>query len=113
MIRNGLNIPIAEVDGLVAALPGRRAVRGLRRRPTTRPASGSPWRCACATGAALDVRRDGRRAWWPPALAKWKIPEELVVWDEPFPETASGKVQRNLLEERGAGRPRTLAPRLR
>ena len=45
--------------------------------------------------------------------AKWKIPEELVVWDEPFPETASGKVQRNLLDERGAGRPRTLAPRLR
>ena len=39
-------------------------------------------------------------------VAKWKIPEELVVWDEPLPETASGKVQRNLLDERGAGRPR-------
>jgi acyl-CoA synthetase (AMP-forming)/AMP-acid ligase II len=46
-------------------------------------------------------------------VAKWKIPEELVVWDEPFPETASGKVQRTLLDERGAGRPRALAPRLR
>ncbi len=45
-------------------------------------------------------------------LAKWKIPEELVVWDEPFPETASGKVQRNLLDERGAGFDRVLAARL-
>ncbi len=33
--------------------------------------------------------------------AKWKIPEELVIWDEPFPETASGKVQRQ--PARGAG----------
>ena len=46
-------------------------------------------------------------------LAKWKIPEELVVWDEALPETASGKVQRNQLDEGGAGRPRALASRLR
>ena len=45
-------------------------------------------------------------------LAKWKIPEELVIWDEAFPETPSGKVQRALLEEGGAGRPRTVARRL-
>jgi hypothetical protein len=35
-----------------------------------------------------------------------------VVWDDLFPETASGKVQRTLLEERGAGRPRSVAARL-
>jgi non-ribosomal peptide synthetase component E (peptide arylation enzyme) len=46
-------------------------------------------------------------------LAKWKIPEELVVWNDVFPETASGKVQRTLLEGGGAGRPRTVARRLR
>src|SRR5262249_34098048 len=46
-------------------------------------------------------------------LAKWKIPEELVVWDTAFPETASGKVQRNLLDEQGADRPRSVAARLR
>jgi acyl-CoA synthetase (AMP-forming)/AMP-acid ligase II len=45
--------------------------------------------------------------------AKWKIPEELVLWDDEFPMTASGKVQRNQLEELGAGRPREVAARLR
>jgi acyl-coenzyme A synthetase/AMP-(fatty) acid ligase len=45
--------------------------------------------------------------------AKWKIPEELVLWDESFPETASGKVQRSLLEAGGEGRPRRVAARLR
>jgi acyl-CoA synthetase (AMP-forming)/AMP-acid ligase II len=111
VIRNGLNIPIAEVDGLVAALPGvvhcagygvsddttgERLVMAVRLRP----------------GAELPFESmvDGLIE---AGAAKWKIPEELVVWDEPFPETASGKVQRPLLDERGAGRPRTVAPRLR
>ena len=78
--------------------------------PTTRPASGWRWPSASQPGAALtfDAMVDGLVA---AGAAKWKIPEELVVWDEPFPETASGKVQRNLLEERGAGRPAApLAP---
>jgi len=46
-------------------------------------------------------------------LATWKLPEELVVWDEPFPENAAGKVLRDRLADGGAGRPRWLAPRLR
>ncbi len=111
VIRNGLNIPIAEVDGLIAALPGvvhcagygvsddttgERLVMAVRLRP--------------GTDLPFESMVDGLVA---AGVAKWKIPEELVVWDEAFPETASGKVQRNLLDERGVDRPRTLAPRLR
>jgi len=110
VIRNGLNIPISEVDGAVAALPGVVQCAGYG---VQDPVVGE--RLAMAVrlrdGARLefDAMVDGLVV---AGLAKWKIPEELVVWDEPLPETASGKVQRNQLEEAGVGRPRTLAPRL-
>ena len=60
------------------------------------------WPCGCATAHRSSSTR-WSTAWSRAGLAKWKIPEELVVWDEPLPETASGKVQRNQLEERGDG----------
>jgi acyl-CoA synthetase (AMP-forming)/AMP-acid ligase II len=111
VIRNGMNIPIGEVDGMVAALP---AVVQCAGYGVTDAATGERLAMAVRlrTGATLtfDTMVDGLVA---AGAAKWKIPEELVVWDDPFPETASGKVQRNLLEERGASRPRSLAPRLR
>jgi len=111
VIRNGLNIPIAEVDGMVAALPGVVQCAGYG---VDDDATGE--RLAMAVrmreGATLefDAMVDALVA---AGLAKWKIPEELVVWDEALPETASGKVQRNQLDEGGAGRPRALASRLR
>jgi acyl-CoA synthetase (AMP-forming)/AMP-acid ligase II len=111
VIRNGLNIPISEVDGAVAALPGVVQCAGYG---VQDPATGE--RLAMAVrmrdGASLDFDAmvDALTA---AGLAKWKIPEELVVWNDVFPETASGKVQRTLLEEGGAGRPRTVARRLR
>jgi non-ribosomal peptide synthetase component E (peptide arylation enzyme) len=46
-------------------------------------------------------------------LATWKLPEEIVLWDEPFPENATGKVLRNRLEAESVGRPRLVAQRLR
>jgi non-ribosomal peptide synthetase component E (peptide arylation enzyme) len=45
-------------------------------------------------------------------LPKWKLPEEVVLWDEPFPETATGKVIRTALAAGSAGRPRVTAERL-
>ena len=105
VIRNGLKIPISEVDGMVAALPGVEQCAGYGVADDT-----TGERLAMAVRLATGRRRspfdamvDGLVA---AGAAKWKIPEELVVWDEPFPETASGKVQRTLLEERGPGRPR-------
>jgi acyl-CoA synthetase (AMP-forming)/AMP-acid ligase II len=111
VIRNGLNIPISEVDGAVGALPGvvqcagygvDDPATGERLAMAVRMRDGATLAFDAMVGALVDA-----------GLAKWKIPEELVVWDEPFPETASGKVRRNQLEAQGAGRPRTLAPRLR
>jgi acyl-CoA synthetase (AMP-forming)/AMP-acid ligase II len=111
VIRNGLNIPISEVDGMVGALrgvaqcagygvaddtTGERLAMAVRLRPGAELTFEAMVEALIAAGAA-----------------KWKIPEELVVWDESFPETASGKVQRARLEAAGAGRPRLLAPRLR
>jgi acyl-CoA synthetase (AMP-forming)/AMP-acid ligase II len=111
VIRNGLKIPLAEVDGMVGALEGveqcagygvpddttgERLAMAVRRRPGAEVGFDDIVEGLVAAGAA-----------------RWKIPEELVLWDEPFPETPSGKVRRNALDAGAAGRPRTLAPRLR
>ncbi len=45
-------------------------------------------------------------------LAKWKLPEQIVVWNEPFPRTESGKIQRKQVAARAAGKQTLLAPRL-
>jgi acyl-CoA synthetase (AMP-forming)/AMP-acid ligase II len=111
VIRNGLNIPIAEVDAAVASLPGVVQCAGYG---VDDPVTGE--RLAMAVrlreGAALELDAVVD-ALMTAGLAKWKIPEELVVWDAAFPETASGKVQRAQLDQQGRGRPRSLAPRLR
>ena len=59
-------------------------------------------RLRAGTELPFDAMVDGLVA---AGAAKWKIPEELVVWDELFPETASGKVQRTLLEAPRGGPP--------
>ncbi len=46
-------------------------------------------------------------------LAKWKLPEQIVVWSSPLPRTASGKIQRRLVADDARARRRLLAPRLR
>jgi len=45
-------------------------------------------------------------------LPKYKLPEELVFWNEPLPVNANGKVDRTKLEARSVGRRRLLADRL-
>jgi acyl-CoA synthetase (AMP-forming)/AMP-acid ligase II len=111
VIRNGLNIPISEVDGAVAALPGVVQCAGYGvQDPTTGERLAMAVRVRDGASLDFDAMVDALTA---AGLAKWKIPEEIVVWDDVFPETASGKVQRSQLEEAGANRPRTLASRLR
>jgi acyl-CoA synthetase (AMP-forming)/AMP-acid ligase II len=111
VIRNGLNIPISEVDGAVAALPGGVQCAGSG---VDDPATGERLAMAVrmrdGTALEFDAMVEGLVT---AGLAKWKIPEELVVWNEVLPETASGKVQRKDLEAGGQGRPREVAPRLR
>jgi acyl-CoA synthetase (AMP-forming)/AMP-acid ligase II len=111
VIRNGLKIPLAEVDGIVGALHGVEQCAGYG---VPDDATGERLAIAvrCRPGDELGFEQmvDGLVA---AGVAKWKIPEELVLWDEPLPETPSGKVRRNELAPGAAGRPRTLAPRLR
>lgn len=45
-------------------------------------------------------------------LAKRGLPEELIVWDGPFPMTVTAKLSRAALAEESAGRPRLLVSRL-
>jgi acyl-CoA synthetase (AMP-forming)/AMP-acid ligase II len=111
VIRNGLNIPISEVDGAVAALPGVVQCAGYGvDDPSTGERLAMAVRMRKGASLAFDAMVDGLIS---AGIAKWEIPEELVYWDEPFPETASGKVQRNALEAGGGGCERELAPRLR
>jgi non-ribosomal peptide synthetase component E (peptide arylation enzyme) len=55
---------------------------------------------------------DVARALTSEGLPKYKLPEELVVWDDPLPLNANGKVDRKALGVRSVGRPRLLAERL-
>lgn len=45
-------------------------------------------------------------------LARWKLPEQIVMWEEPLPRTASGKILRDRLATDGAGKITFFAPRL-
>ncbi len=111
VIRNGLNIPIAEIDGMVAALPGVVQCAGYG---VADEATGERLAMAVRLASGASLEFDAMvEALVAAGAAKWKIPEELVTWDQPLPETASGKVQRNRLDEEGAGCPRVFAPRLR
>jgi len=109
-IRNGLKVPISEVEAYMNALPGIARAAGFA---VTDDATGE--RLVVAV-----IPQDGARigfdsvvgALSTAGLAIWKLPEELVLWDEPFPENATGKILRKDLEKRSAGRPRMLAPRL-
>jgi acyl-CoA synthetase (AMP-forming)/AMP-acid ligase II len=111
VIRKGLKVPISEVEGFLNDLPGIARSAGYA---VPDPETGERLAVAIlpADGAAIDFDAvvDGLRA---AGLATWKLPEELVLWAEPFPENATGKVLRNRLEEASAGRPRLYAPRLR
>ncbi len=110
VIRNGLKIPISEIDGMVGALPGVAQCAGYgvaddstgeRLAIAVRPSAGATFTFAAMVAGLVAA-----------GAAKWKIPEELVLWDDELPATASGKIVRNQLDELGAGRPRERAARL-
>jgi acyl-coenzyme A synthetase/AMP-(fatty) acid ligase len=45
-------------------------------------------------------------------ITKRHLPEELIIWDEPFPKTVTEKLNRAALAEQSNGRQRQFASRL-
>jgi acyl-CoA synthetase (AMP-forming)/AMP-acid ligase II len=110
IIRNGLKIAAVEVEEAVARITG---VRDCAAYSVADPMTGE--RLAVAMVLDGDVEMSLAKvadALISAGLPKYKLPEELVFWNEPLPVNANGKVERNKLGARSAGRPRVLADRL-
>ncbi len=108
--RKGMKISLAEVDAAALALPGvdEAASYGV---PDDQTGERLVLAVRCSDPAPdFDTIASRLLAG---GLAKWKLPEQIVFWDEPLPRTASGKIQRQALADAGRGRPGGMAARLR
>jgi acyl-CoA synthetase (AMP-forming)/AMP-acid ligase II len=109
--RKGMKISLAEIDEAANALPdveeaaayglsdaetGERLVLAVRVRDPQ----------AVTFDDLIGQLRAG-------GLATWKLPEQIVVWDEPLPRTESGKIQRRAVAGDAAVRRTFFAARLR
>ena len=109
--RNGLKISLVEVDGALARLPGvvEAACFGLPDESTGERLAvalrAEPGREPTLEDVTLHLRSAG--------LAVRTLPEQLVVWNEPLPRTASGKIVRSRLVMESSGKTSQLASRLR
>jgi acyl-CoA synthetase (AMP-forming)/AMP-acid ligase II len=109
--RNGLKIAPSEIDTVLARLPGviEFASFGVPD-PETGERLALALRPEHGTAITLDdvcayLRAEG--------TATRKLPEQLVVWDEPLPRTVSGKVVRSRLVMESPAKHNEYAPRLR
>jgi acyl-CoA synthetase (AMP-forming)/AMP-acid ligase II len=110
IIRNGLKIPAAEVEEAVTKIPGVVECAAYSVADST---TGERLAVAVVLESARQVSlAEVTDVLVSAGLPKYKLPEELVFWDEPLPVNANGKVERNTLDARSAGRPRALADRL-
>jgi acyl-CoA synthetase (AMP-forming)/AMP-acid ligase II len=110
VIRNGMKIPAAEVEEAVARIPG---VRECAAYSVADATTGERLAVAMVLDEGVEMSLQGvADALVGDGMPKYKLPEELVFWNEPLPLNANGKVQRNTLETRSKGRPRVLADRL-
>lgn len=95
LISGGLNVYPAEIERVLAALPGivEVAVIGVPDRTWGEtPAVIAVGDAALVTGDAITSACAG-------VLADFKLPRYLVVRDEPLPRNMSGKVQKRLLQD--------------
>ncbi len=110
VIRNGLKIPAAEVEEAVARIAG---VRECAAYSVADATTGERLAVAVVLDANVDMSLTTvADALLSAGLPKYKLPEELVFWDQPLPVNANGKVERSTLDRRSAGRPRVLAERV-
>ncbi|OCB17331.1 AMP-dependent synthetase [Mycobacterium malmoense] len=110
IIRNGLKIAAVEVEEAVARIAG---VRDCAAYSVADATTGERLAVAMVLDAGVDMSlAKVTDALISAGLPKYKLPEELVFWNEPLPVNANGKVERGKLAARSAGRPRALADRL-
>jgi len=110
VIRNGLKIPAAEVEEAVSRIGG---VRDCAAYSVPDATTGERLAMAVVLEPGVEVTlAEVAGALVTEGLPKYKLPEELVFWDEPLPVNANGKVDRAKLEARSVGRQRLLADRL-
>jgi acyl-CoA synthetase (AMP-forming)/AMP-acid ligase II len=108
--RKGLKISLAEVDDVATRLSGvlEAAAYGVPDEETGERVAlavhAEDTRSASYDAVVGQLLRHG--------LARGKLPEEIVVWDEPLPRNASGKIVRAQLRENADTKPRSVAPRL-
>lgn len=110
IIRNGLKIPAAEVEEAVTKIAGVAECAAYSVADST---TGERLAVAVVLEPSGQLSlADVAETLVSAGLPKYKLPEEIVFWDEPLPINANGKVERNTLDARSAGRPRALADRL-
>lgn len=110
VIRNGLKIPIAEVEDEISGISG---VRECAAYALADPTTGERLAAAVLLEPGVDLSLAAVvDSLISAGLPKYKLPEELVFWDQPLPVNANGKVDRNTLHSRSQRRPRELAKRL-
>ncbi|MGV0852953.1 class I adenylate-forming enzyme family protein [Mycolicibacterium phlei] len=110
VIRNGLKIPVAEVEEAINRLP---QVRDCAAYGVPDATTGERLAAAVLLEPGADVTLPALAdALLSAGLPKYKLPEELVFWDEPLPLNANGKVERTKLDGRSRGRRREVAARL-
>ncbi|OBI24864.1 AMP-dependent synthetase [Mycobacterium sp. E1386] len=110
VIRNGLKIPAAEVEEAVSRIAG---VRECAAYAVADDTTGERLTMAIVLEPDVEMTlAEVAEALLSEGLPKYKLPEELVLWDEPLPVNANGKIDRTKLDARSAGRRRLIADRL-
>ena len=110
VIRNGLKIAVAEVEEAIGRIAG---VRECAAYPVADPTTGERLAAALVMESGVELSLGAvTESLMAAGLPKYKLPEELVFWDQPLPVNANGKVERNTLDARAQGRPRDIANRL-
>jgi acyl-CoA synthetase (AMP-forming)/AMP-acid ligase II len=107
-IRNGVKIALAEVELAVGALDGVDECVAYR---VPDPQTGEHVGVAVVASKPLGLA-DVTGALRTVGVTTAKLPEELVVWSGPFPETATGKVQRAAVAERAKAMAKQVVARL-
>lgn len=107
-IRNGVKIALPEVESAVAALDGIDRCVAYR---VADPQTGEHVGIAVVASSAPELD-DINRSLLASGMTKSKLPEEMVVWTGPFPETATGKLRRPAIADRARDETRQVVARL-